>query len=415
MEFYITPDKRFDCEKALTRMFKHFEVKPNIDYSSVQKVTKFTIEQFKGGSPGENGCYTKKSILDAIKVTIEDIQKGEWILVANVNYKDGIIELVNSKLFKQIPEGYGLKYTKCDYCGSTHRNRNLSHILYNTNTNTWMQVGSSCVNKMINGGKYLCNLMLKLTEVFIFNLGGCDEEMWFGGGWMPKDNYWKAAVDIDAAIQLAKNYREDVNPVWEKTEYDGHGERCKEGTTFKIKEYVQEHINDVKIDEDYFKKVATYVSTLQGGEDYDGQPNMNQKMINAFNDGILAVSEMFLAFFAQKGYEDSLTKDAFAQEVEAHGIIKGEKYMFSGKLLSVEKLEPDYEYYNPYDWMNRTTYLFTLRDDATGILFEKEVANKSVMDAFKTGDDTYKFKGTVKYIAYKKQKVGFGGRLSKVK
>ena len=414
MDFYITPDKRQDCEKALDRMFKHFEVKPTIEYSPVQKVTKMTITEWHGD--GDSGVSTTRSILDAIKVTIEDIQKGEWRLVANVNYSDGIMELVDSKMFKNIPEGFGLEYTKCDYCGGKHSNRKMSHILYNTVNGSWKQVGSSCVNKMIAGGKYLSNLMVKLTEVFIIKFGGCDDMMWEGGSWMPADRYWNKAISIKMAITLAKKYWNEESQVWKKAEYNRFGEKEVDGTADKLKYYVAELINKTEVNEEYFSSVAEYVDSLEGGYDsWNNEPTFNQKIKNAFENEWISVGEMFLAFFTVKGYESSIHSSEFAKEVEALGIVKGEKYLFSGKLVEVEKLEPDYDCYNPYDWMNRTTWLFTLKDDATGILFEKEVANKSVMDAFKSEDDTYKFKGTVKYIAFKKQRVVFGGRLSKAR
>lgn len=414
MEFYITPDKREECANKIAKMFKHFSVQPQVTYSPVQKVTKRIVTVYSGGCPEENGLTRRHQVLDAIQVTIEDIIAGEWTLVASVYYQEKVVTMVDSSLFKQIPEQYGLEYTKCDYCGGNHGSRKESHILYNNNTHEWKQVGSACIEKMIPGGKYLNKLMLKLDELIEIKLGGCDSLMWASGSWAPADHYWQSALDIEDAIALVKLYRED-HPQWKKAEYE-YGHKVADGTATFLKEFVECEGNRAmaKRDPEYFAKVKAYVDNLEGGYSFNGwesEPTMNQKIKDAFENGVITVGEMYLAFFAQKGYEDSLTTADFSAVVEKLGITKGLKKTFNVQLLNVDRFEIDDYYYHG----TRYVYDCTFKDLDTGLTIKKEVSHTGVIDPFCVGDDKYKFTGTVKYIAYKAQTIVLGGRLSKAK
>jgi hypothetical protein len=412
MEFYITPDKREECEKKIAKMFKHFSVQPQVTYSPVQQVTKRIVTVYRGGCPEENGLSRRHKVLEAIQVTIEDIIAGEWTLVASVYYQEKVVAMVDSSLFKQIPEQYGLEYTKCDYCGGNHGSRKESHILYNNNTHEWKQVGSACIEKMVPGGKYLNKLMLKLDELIEVNLGGCDSLMWASGSWAPADNYWRSAVEIEDAIALVREYRENC-PEWKKAEYE-YGRRISDGTSTYLKNFIEDYKGDPKMtDHEYFAKVKAYVDSLVGGYGgwYGNEPNMNQKIKDAFETGVITVGEMYLAFFAQKGYEDSLTAADFSAVVENLGITKGLKKTFNVQLLNVDRLEVDDYYYGGTKYV----YDCTFKDLDTGLTIKKEVSHTGVIDPYCVGDDKYKFTGTVKYIAYKAQVVVLGGRLSKAK
>jgi len=405
MEFYITPDKRQECEKKIDRMFKKFTVKPTVTYSPVQKVNKTTCVD---DGHGTLSATYYKEVLDAIKVTISNIVEGEWTLVSSVYYKENIMTVVDNDLFKSIPSQYGLSYIKCDHCGSTHKNRKEAHILYKSSTDEWMQVGSSCIDKMLPNGRYFNSIALKLFETIVDRLGGCSSSLW--STWMPESHYWNAALNIDKAIMIVKSYRE-TKPCWQKKEFNEYGELVKESSSKELADYAETWGNSNEIDSEYVAKVAEYVNSLEGGyDDWSGEPTFNQKIKDSFENGYVAVRDMYLAFFAQKGYQDSITVDTFGELVEANGIIRGEKFTFSGKVMSVDDVETiDYMGYPT------TVYLYTLKDDKTGLLFEKEVSYKGVMDTYKQEDDTYKFSGKVKYIAYKRHIIGFGGRLSKAK
>ena len=125
------PDQRQKCERKLELMFKHWDNKPSVEYSEVQQVVKTTTIVYQGGMADENGHSRYVEKFDAIKVTIGDMCAGDWSLVAAVYYNEGIVTMVDKKLFKEMPSKFGLEYTKCDYCGGTHTRRVKSFVVKN--------------------------------------------------------------------------------------------------------------------------------------------------------------------------------------------------------------------------------------------------------------------------------------------
>ena len=395
MKFYITTDKKNECEKRINRMFKKFSTQPQVTYTLVSR------QEERDG---------ETLVLDAYLVEIEDIQQSEWTLVATVHYNLGMVFMIDDNLFKDIPAHLGLNYIKCDYCGTTHKSRRESHILYNNVTGEWFQVGTACVDKMIDGGKYLSTIT-KNVEKLTVKLGGH-----YGGSWetwIPDYKYWSLAMTIKQAVCLVKKFRSEVSFLWKRAEYNEYGEKVVEGTSTMLKDYAKNQLKSIEVDEEYFNKVAAYVDTLNGGyDDWTNEPDLNQKIKDTFENGFVKVAELFTAFFAQKGYESTLEKVGFEKDLETYQIKKGERFSFNGKVVSVDEIEvPSYSYYCP----TTIAYLYTLKDDATGLFFEKEVGSKSTMESFKQEDGNYKFSGKIKYIAYRNQRVVFGGRLSKAK
>ena len=227
MKFYITPDKRLECEKKLDRMFKHFAKQPEITYLDVRKEKKETVVNY--GSEYGVGKFTE--YIDVIEVTVEDICAGEWRLIAEVRYRENLLIMCDATYFKQMPKQYGLEYCTCDYCGGKHGNRVASYVLRSNVTGEWKQVGSSCVNKAINGGKYLANITTKLVEFFRVNLNGCEEHEL--DGWQPADHYWLKAISLDFALTLCKKWIDENGNGWTKPVWEGGG-KTKEGTNDKL-------------------------------------------------------------------------------------------------------------------------------------------------------------------------------------
>lgn len=408
MEFYITPDMRDKCERKLLLMFKHWSEKPTIEYSKIEQVVKETIYVYRGGCPEENGLERTRQKFDAIKVTISDLSAGDWKLAAEVIYKDGIVAMVDDKLFKKVPKGFGLEYKKCDFCGSTHNNRSKSFIIYNTVTNEWKQVGSTCVSKMLPCGKYLNNITVKLHEVFQVYLGGCDEDEW-RGGWKPKGSqYFRKAIRFDYAISICEKYIAEFGTKWKKPEYD-RGYKVSSGTNDALIGYEVDNKN-IEINTELADKVRAYYDTKEGGySDWDNEPNFVQKIKNAFENEYIEVGQMFLPFFALKDYQDSLTFGDYEKLLEENGITKGGKFLFVGKI-------EEYEKYETVDWCGyKTTCYMAHMKDRNGIAFEKSVSYRTMLDAYKIDDETYAFMCNVRYIDKKKRIVSIGGRVSKAK
>ena len=405
MIFYITPDKREECANKLDKMFKHFAKKPAVEFSEVHEVVKTTKIAFEGeeGEGAERwNVDTHRYRINVIKVTIEDIEVGEWKLVASVYYRENVVTLVNKELFKDVPQQFGLDYMRCDYCGGTRSKRIESHILYNTVKGQWMQVGSECLNKVVDGGKYLASIITKLYEFFEVRLGGCDEEGYHG--WRVPSHNAQRAITFDTAVMACKSFRENVTAEWVKGRYDNSV--YLPGTNKDLQNYYIE--NEWTVDDSLLAKVRAYVDTLKGGVDFDGEPDFNQRIKDAVRDEWIAVQDIYLAYFALKGYEDSLTAGDFDAVLQSAGIEKGVKYTFKGSLSKLEEVECVDYYGQPYMELQASFI-----EAGTGLVFVKSVSYGSVIDPYKQEDGSYKFKATVKYIARKKRYIGLGGRLSK--
>lgn len=407
MNFYISPDKKQELEKKLERMFKHLEVKPTVTMSPVHKVVKDQIFNY-----GYEGHSRNRYKIDAINVDIEEIKTENWVLVATVDYKNGRLLMGDSRYFKIIPEEYGLQYTKCDHCGCVHSNRVESHILFNPASMEWMQVGSSCINKMINGGKYLNGLILKLYEI-IDMFGGCGEDDWCGGYWRPSNKYLVEAISFEEAISVCDDFMTEKNTnIWVKPVYNGYT-KVSDGTNKALIEYFIEkrNSNAININQNLIDDVNLHFKRIEYGE-VDYEKNLNQKIKDAIKDEYITLSEMYLAWFAIMGYRNSIISTNFEDNAKSLGIEKGIEFNFCGDLVETYPVEvEDYTYYMG----THIEYDCYFIDDNTGIKFKKQVASTNVIEKYKQANGKYKFTGTVKYISTRKQFVCFGGRLKKTK
>lgn len=403
MKFYISPDQREKVEHKLNLMFKHLEEKPQVTFGNVEQIVKQTIYNM-----GVDGYSKHRTKIQAIEVEIEDIRTNDWILVATVDYNSQRLLICDARYFKDIPEQYGLKYTKCDHCGSEHKHRVESHILYNEDSGEWMQVGSTCINKMLNGGKYLNGLMIKLFEVFnIF--GGCGEDGWHGGWWRPSNSYLYEGIPIYEAMSCCLNYMNEHGDTWQKVEWDGNIR--VPGTNDHLIEKMSEG-GYPEMNAQTFEDIKNYFDSQERGEDdeYDG-PTLTQKIIDAFNNDFIALKEMYIAWFAIIMYNNTFKAVDFESTIKKFGIEKGMEYNFYGDIEAINTIET----IDPYTGEEGVSYEAIFRDDNIGLKFNKTISYPSVIDRFKQDNGKYKFTGTIKYIAFKRQYVGFGGRLKKTK
>lgn len=397
MKFYITPDKKIDCEKRINRIFSKFTQQPKVTFSEVERKRRkiYTTD----------GEILSDYFVNIITVEIDDIQQGEWTLVASVHYDENIIALVDNKLFKHIPEQFGLEYDKCDHCGNVHKSRKKAHILYKESTGEWMQVGSSCVTKMIGaGGKYLDKIATQLNECV--KLFGGSEEDFFCGCWDIPSHYGQQAIPFYLAVSVCKRFydEDDKNKTWVKPEYD-RGRKIKDGTNDYLQGYFQQNHETTPEDKELSAEVRRYVETLKGGDGWDGLPNFQQRIKDAAEDEFIQLSEMYLPYFAMKGYLDSLSLPEWENKVKELAV--GEKYDFVGTLIKSEYFAE--EYYPSY-------YICEFLSD-NGVTFTKTVTSMSTIHQFCIDEENkrYMFTGKIGYIDKRKRVVKFNGRLSKTK
>lgn len=388
MTFYITPDQISNCKKRLARMFKHFTNTPNVTYSKVHKV-EHTTHYTEDGRRGS----VEHTWIDAVRVDIDEIKVNEWVLVASIYFADNIVTMVSTEYYKQMPKQYGLQYTKCDACGSTREARKEMHVLYNTNTNEWKQVGSSCVNKMINGGKYVSTFALQLHKYVEIELGGCDEEDW-GGGWMPKSKYAAKAIAFDDAICIACEYCKTYRGEYMKPEYDDYGKKVKYGTIDNLIEY---ECNTYKGERnaDIIAGVKAYIAALP-------ESDYNNKMRGAVEAEYINLWDMHLAFFAYKGYEET-QGGGFEKYLADNGIAEGVKLALDVELTGIRKQA---SYFAECEYVAHFT-------DNNGIQYRKTISGEHVLDAYNVEGKRYRFNASVKWISTERKYIGLGGRLSK--
>ena len=406
MTFYILPDKQTEFESKFNLLTKHLAEKPSVEFGHVEKVVKHTVVDY-----GVDGFDHYKTSFDAVKVTIDDIKASEWVLVAEVLYDEGIVTMVSQKYFKDMPSQFGLGYDKCDFCGSVHHSRTKSYVLYNTLTNEYKQVGSTCVNKTINGGRYLGGLMVKLYD-YVKAIGGCDEEGW-RGGWCAPDHYLRQAVRFDHAVTVSRDFIAENGDHWQKAEYNDYGRKEKEGTNDGLVRFAEASKADT--DNEFFMAVKLFFDGKEGGYNlnYYGEqePTFTQKIKDAFEAEYIDLGQMFLAFFAVKEYLQSQTRPEWDALLEANNIVKGEKFDFKGELLNIES----FEYEDPFSYYGGTKIGYIATFTSNGLTFTKELSYPEVCDPFKLDDGSYAFTAKVAWIDNRNRTVRFGGRLSKTK
>lgn len=412
MTFYILPENREKFEKLVARASKHLAVAPTVTFSEPMQKTQRTTIAWK--CEDERGIDRYTSVVTVLEVTVDDITSGDWVLVADVEYADGFVGMRNSKYYKDIPAHLGLDYIKCDYCGHTHPKRIREHIVYNTVTKEWKQIGTSCGKKMFEAGD-ICKFTVDLYK-YIEQIFSCDpNEGWGGFCRSIPDNSWKKAYNIDSIVSAVLAYRKEVNPEWEKVYYEGEGRNATKvpGTTTKLLEFFQENANRLTVDEVYCEKLRSFVSSLKNDDEietdrYNGtqyrREGFNSKIKSAFDAGYVLNQDFYTVFFAVKRYEESLTEGDW-QKTAAQFTVGEKKEFRNLSLLSKDF----YEDFYGNGW-------FCKFSSPDGVTITKTFSNFDGFDAdFKNEDGTYSFIARVDYINDRKRTIKLGGRVSRIR
>ena len=400
MNFYILPANRKQVENKLNAMVKHFAVKPTITFSQPKAVdcTRYIIEY----DAEYGGAYYKRYTLDLIEVNIDYVVANDWVLVATIYHREGIVTKVSDEYFKNIPNEFGVTYTKCDYCEKSHISRTESHIVFNPNTNQWLQVGTACVNKMLNDGKYLSSFIYKLDKI-IKMYDGCYTEnlgVWCGG---KSINIFSHAVNINAIIPVVAEYRKTqqnwVKVCYEQTPY---GDVKIPGSTDHIISMLNQ---EYSIDEQYNKTIFDFVKNLKATTSFVNE------IKQAFEAEYINLYEVSKVFFAIKMYDDTMKVDTFTPAVQANGIECGCKYNVIGKIEYTQLVDNCGEDgYLPY-WMPDQYTEYYIRDTKSGLLF---MIKSDTIKKFYVNDEIgYSFIANIGCISNRKEIIYTKGRLSK--
>jgi hypothetical protein len=303
-----------------------------------------------------------------------------------------------------MPKEFGLNYTKCDYCGKSHIARTESHVVYNPNTNQWMQVGTACVNKMLNDGKYLSSFIYKVDKI-IKVYDGCYSEnlgVWCGG---KSINIFSQAININAVIPVVAEYRKTqqnwVKVCYEQTPY---GSEKVPGSTDHIAVMLR-NISEYPVDEQYNKTIFDFVKNLEAKTDFV------KEIKQAFEAEYINLYEVSKVFFAIKMYDDSMKVDTFTPAVQANGIEYGIKYNVTGKIEYTQLVDNyDEDGYLPY-WAPAQYTEYYIRDTKSGLLF---MVKSDTIKKFYVNDEIgYSFIVNVGCVSNRKEIIYTKGRLSK--
>lgn len=401
MNFYILPANLQKVQNKLNAMVKHFTVKPTVTFSQPKPVdcTKHIIAYSEFA-----GVYYNRYTVNLIEVNIDYVVANDWVLVASIHHDNGIVSKVSDEYFKHMPREFGLNYTKCDYCGKTHKSRLESHVVYNPNTDKWMQVGTACVNKMLNDGKYLSSFIYKVNKI-IKEYDGCYSEnlgVWCGG---KSINIFSQAVNVNALIPVVTEYRKTqqnwVKVCYEQTPY---GSEKVPGSTDHIVAMLG-NIKEYPVDEQYNKIIFDFVKNLEATTDFV------KEIKQAFEAEYINLYEVSKVFFAIKMYDDSVKVDTFTPAVQANGIEYGVKYNVTGKIEYTQLVDNiDEDGYLPY-WASAQYTEYYIRDTKSGLLF---MVKSDTIKKFYVNDEIgYSFIVNVGCVSNRKEIIYTKGRLSK--
>ena len=393
MKVYILPSEKDKFVHKLSLMSKHLEKMPRVEFSEPKWMKKKTRVIY---DKGWGGIGKEVETIEVIEVTIEDIEQGQWVLVADVFYREGIVAMLSHKYFKDMPTKFGLDYKACDYCGKNHSNRTKAHVVFNPTTGEWKQIGSTCVSKMF-GSEYLNSFTVQLYKIVEVCSGCMDPDLL--NGWMARipDHSWQKAYSVDALLPVVKGYRDEVDKQWQKSWFNTETRHKEPGTTDFLWDYYYENASRFELDEGLSKAVRGFVSSLADDE-------FNRDIRQAWEDQYIQKWEIYKVFFALKMYEDSLTVGQWENQKAA--FVVGEKINLLN--VSVVKKEEGRDEYGGF------TYI-TFKNKE-GILFGKSfTSTRALENDCKNPDETYSFSAKCVYIDDRKRMVKLGGRISRIK
>lgn len=390
MTIYILPDKVDAFKKKLNRMISHLEIKPFVTYS---EPTQHKITDLHIYNKGWDGRAKNVYFLDLIEVTIDGVCQGDWIMVATVFHQEGITKMINTELFKHKPSQFGSNYYKCDHCGRKESRRNTSHIIFNVKTNEWRQVGSTCVNKMFDNGKYLAEFSVNLFNCIEENFGCCIDNLSGFWGRIP-DHYYQQAISVKDMVHCVRDFREAGNTKWKKPEYEGRI-KVADGTTTDLNDFYNTWVDNPKIDEKFYGVVSEFVKGLDDESDF----NVNIK--KAFEAEYIARHEVYIPFFAVKMYLESL--NPYDKQVAKAGIKVGEKFAIEG---SIKKK-------HFYEGFYGCGYEITIVDNKTGFEFIKDTSNPDLFEKFTDKEGIIRFSSAIGFIDCRRNHIKLSGRISK--
>lgn len=384
MKFYIKPNDKIKVEKKINTLISKLSVRPTVTFSEPTPVfVKYEWLDAEGKSEKR-----KRRFINLIEVEVSEVFVNDWKLVANVSHIVNAMHIISYEDANYIPARYTPENTVCELCGKKHARRHTSHILYNPKTNRWMQVGTSCLHKLCDAGKYIASFadnlvrIIKSVDGFETNDNEGLKRLWS----MPDHKDFDVAMDKYDLFYVAKKY------------YDTHKDWVKHETRRELVELFDTEVeNDTLVpDVEFTNEVIDFINRQNCTTDFA----MSVK--NIANANIINVSDIGMVFWAIKMYFASFEKDNFAEFCKEKGVVVGSKYRVSGKCTAMSY---------GYGWFGEEVNYYHITDDASGLVF---VVHTDTINKYKNEETgVFTFNANVAYISFKNREITVKGRLSK--
>lgn len=394
MKFYIYAKNQETVSKKLNKIFSKLSKKPTVTFG--EPVLARCKWQWLNAD-GTKADKRKVRFISMVEVDIEDIFLSDWVLVANVSHIRNAFNIVSYKYFKKAPIKYGPDYTRCDVCEKNHKNRNMSHILFNPVTKKWMQVGTACLHKISDCGKYIATLEEKINRV-IYEANGYAE-----GDENGMERVIKAvdhadfniAVDKYELLSVVFDYYKDHN-VWIKAN--------RESRTTILNMY-DDAVNNNTLTVNKFNLdcIIKKLNNLNYTSDFC------KSMYEVINSELVNLSDIHFLFYAVKMYYDDIKKQEFIDVLKTNNIVAGNKYTVYGTIVNQYTVDA----YDPYSYCDVEVTYTHIKDNASGIVFI--TTSKEINKFYNADTNQYEFIGTVGNIDYRNFDIKVKGRLSRVK
>lgn len=394
MKFYIYAKNQETVLKKLNKIFSKLSKRPEVTFGEPTLVRCKWQWINRDSSEADR---RKIRFIPMVEVNIEDIFLSDWVLVANVSHIRNALNIVSYKYFKKAPIKYGPEYMRCDVCEKNHKNRNTSHILYNPVTNKWMQVGTACLHKISDCGKYIATLEDKINKVIYEGCGYAegDENGMERVIKVVDHSDFDVAVDKYELMSVVFDYYQDHN-VWVKTNRESRTtilnmyDDAVNNNTLKVNKYSLDCI---------IKKLNNLNYTS----------NFCKSMYEVINSELVNLSDIHFLFYAVKMYYDDIKKQEFIDVLTANNIVTGNKYTVCGTVVKQYTINA----YDPYSCRDVVVTYTHIKDNASDIVFI--TTSKEIEKFFNPDTNQYEFIGTVGHIDYHDFDIKVKGRLSRVK
>lgn len=369
---------------------------PVFEYGEIKRVEKSEFNSI--------GLVIRSWVVYKQSVTLRNIDcKLEgWEYVASKD-ADGVV-LGYTRKRDSIPFKFLEHNTTCDHC-NTKRKRNLTFIVYNEETDTWMQVGSTCIDDFIKGHSVTMSFGSFLNS--LSSLGSIDDDYLESVGVSTPTETYKLetiatmAAFIDYLGFKPSSFEADstkshvINTLLKRNSY---GEKVPD---------IIKHISDIRNTTPYEDFAVGCIEWFRNG--FTGNSFFQQNLRNAMTSEspFISVRNYGMVCYGVSLYYDLINKKEEVEQTRKESVHLGVKLKTRLKDIELEVFET-YENVvdDTYSWDGgyiTLTSIYAYDKDDNVIMFES--SNGSFIDI--TKGEKIKISGTLIHQAKRKNGVKY--------